>query len=88
MSLNGDGSFVCQLYPRGFIANTLSQGVRGKISGTWNIVGEILTLKITGAEHELLTNRMTASTIVAFKENELILRSGGESSTFLRVRAF
>jgi len=87
MAINGDGTYVCQLYPRGFIANTLSQVVPGKISGTWNIIGDILTLKIKAAENELLTNRMTSSTIAAFKENELVLKSGGESSTFVRVRA-
>src|ERR1700683_2452342 len=51
MSNNGDGSFICQLYSRGFIANTLSQGAAGKVSGTWQIIGAILTLKVTSAEH-------------------------------------
>jgi len=86
MSINGDGTFVCQLYPRGFIANTLSQGVKGTIRGTWNIKGAIITLKITGAENETLKNRTTSSTIMAFKGDELVLKSdSGETSIFLRV---
>ena len=52
MSIDGDGTFVCQLYPMGFIANTLSQGVTGTIRGTWKITGAIITLRITGAENE------------------------------------
>jgi hypothetical protein len=87
MLINGDGSFVCQLYPGGFIANTLSQGMLGKVSGTWNIIGAILTLKVASAERAIVPSRMTSSTIVAFKENQLVLKSAGESSTFLRVRA-
>jgi len=88
MSINGDGTFVCQLYPRGFIANTLSQGVKGTIRGTWTITGASITLKITGAENETLRNRITSSTIMAFKEDELVLKSdSGETSIFLRVRA-
>jgi len=88
MSINGDGTFVCQLYPRGFIANTLSQGVKGTIRGTWTITGAMITLKITGSENETLKNRITSSTIMAFKEDELVLKSdSGEASTFLRVHA-
>jgi hypothetical protein len=88
MSLNSDGTFVCQLYPRGFIANTLSQGVTGTIRGTWKITGAIITLRITSAENETLGNRITSSTIVAFKEDELVLKSDrGETSPFQRVRA-
>ena len=88
MTINGDGTFVCQLYPLGFIANTLSQGATGTIRGTWKITGTIITLKITGAENELLANTISSSIIVAFKENELILKSDrGETSPFQRVRA-
>ena len=85
MSINGDGTFVCQLYPRGFIANTLSQGVSGKISGTWNIRGTLLTLRITGSQNERLANSAASSTIVSFNENLLVLRSDrGETSSFER----
>ena len=88
MSLDGDGTFVCQLRPMGFIANTLSQGVTGTIRGTWKITGAIITLRITGAENESLRNRITSSTIVTFKEYQLVLKSGrGETSTFRRVLA-
>jgi hypothetical protein len=72
----------------GFIANTLSQGVTGTIRGTWKITGAIITLRITGAENESLRNRIASSTIVTFKEDQLVLKSGrGETSTFRRVLA-
>jgi len=88
MSIDGDGTFVCQLHPMGFIANTLSQGVTGTIRGTWKITGAIITLRITNAENEVLRNRITSSTIVAFKEDELVLKSDrGETSPFQRVLA-
>ena len=85
LTLDGDGSFVCQLQPTGFIANTLSQSVTGTIRGTWNITGTTITLRITSAEHERLKNRITSSTIVAFKADALVLKTDrGESSTFRR----
>ena len=88
MSIGGDGTFVCQLHPMGFIANTLSQGVRGTIRGTWKITGAMITLRITGSENEHLRNRIASSTIVAFKEDELVLKSDrGETSPFQRVLA-
>jgi hypothetical protein len=47
----------------------------------------MITLNITDAKKEHLDNRMTASTIVAFKKNELVLRSDrGGTSPFQRVR--
>ena len=88
MSIDGDGTFVCQIHPMGFIANTLSQSVTGTIRGTWKITGAIITLRITGAKNELLGNRIASSTIVAFKEDELVLKSDrGETSSFQRVGA-
>jgi hypothetical protein len=88
MAIKGDGTFVCELHPMGFIARTLSQGVTGTIRGTWKITGAVITLRITGAERENPTNRITSSTIEAFKGDELILRSDrGETSPFERVRA-
>ena len=87
MSIDADGTFVCQLYPTGFIANTLSQGERGTIRGTWNITGAAITLRITGEKNERLENRIAASTIVAFKKDELVLKSyAGGTSLFQRVR--
>jgi hypothetical protein len=72
----------------GFIANTLSQSVIGTIRGTWKITDAIITLRITGAKNELLGNRIASSTIVAFKEDELVLKSDrGETSSFQRVGA-
>ena len=89
MSINGDRTFVCQLHPRGFIANTLSQGVAGEVRGTWKITGAVITLRITGAKNERLRNRIASSTIVAFKKDELVLKAdNGETSPFQRVHTF
>jgi hypothetical protein len=87
MSIDGDGTFVCQLHPRGFIANTLSQGVSGTIRGTWKITGTMITLRITSAENEQLKNKIASSTIVALREDRLVLKSDrGETSAFQRAR--
>ena len=82
----GDGSFVAQLRPQGFISNTLSQGVTGTIRGTWAINGKTITLKITSAEDERVNNSVTSSTILAFNQDELSMKSDrGDTSTFIRV---
>jgi hypothetical protein len=87
MTIDGDGTFVCQLHPRGFIANTLSQGVSGTIRGTWKITGTMITLRITSAENEQLKNKIASSTIVALREDRLVLKSDrGETSAFQRAR--
>jgi hypothetical protein len=86
MSINGDGTFVCQLHPTGFIANTLSQSVTGTVRGTWKITGTIITLRITDAEDESVKNKIASSTIVTFKKDELVLKSDrGGASSFQRV---
>ncbi len=88
MSIDGDSTFVCQTRPGGFIANTLSQGETGTIRETWRIAGAIITLKITAETKERLGNSIASSTIVAFTDNELVLKSDrGETSTFHRVRS-
>ncbi len=82
----GGGSFIAQLRPQGFISNTLSQGVTGTIRGTWAINGKTITLKITSAEDERVNNSVTSSTILAFNQDELSMKSDrGETSTFTRV---
>ena len=87
MSIKNDSTFVCQIHPRGFIANTLSQSVTGTIIGTWNITGAIITLRITGAKNERLANRVTLSTIITFKKDELVLKSdNGKTSSFIRMQ--
>ncbi|MGB8804209.1 MAG: hypothetical protein WCC93_04725 [Chthoniobacterales bacterium] len=86
ITFSGDGSFTAQLRPQGFISNTLSQGVTGTIRGTWAIDGKTITLKITSAEDERVNNSVTSSTILAFNQDELSMKSsGGETSTFTRV---
>ena len=89
ITFGSDGSFIAQLRPQGFISNTLSEGVTGTIRGTWAINGKIITLKITRAEDERVKNSVTSSTILAFNQDELKIKSDrGESSTFLRVASF
>lgn len=86
ISLRADGSFRAQLRERGFISNTLSQGVTGTIRGTWTLAGAVVTLTITTAEDARVANTATTSTIVAMSQDELSLRSAsGETSTFQRV---
>ena len=88
MSFGGNGTFVCRLYPMGFIANTLYPSATGKVRGTWKTSGALITLAISGAENERLMNKIASSTIVAFKEDELVLKSDrGETSIFQRVGA-
>jgi len=86
MSINSDGTFVCLVHPMGFIANTLSQRVTGTVYGTWKISGAVITLNITSSQKERLGNENATSTILAFKKDELILKSDrGETSPFQRV---
>ena len=86
MTFSADGSFIAQVRPQGFISNTLSQAVTGTINGTWAINGKNITLKITHAEDERVKNSVTSSTILAFNQDELTMKSDqGETSTFLRV---
>ena len=86
MTLNADGTFIARLRPRGFISNTLSQGATGTIRGTWTINGKTITLRITSAEDERVKDRVTSSTILAFNQDELSLKSDhDETSTFSRT---
>ena len=86
ISLRADGGFSAQLRERGFISNTLSQGVTGTIGGTWAIAGKVITLTITSAEDARAANGATPSTIVAMSADELSLRSeSGETSVFRRA---
>jgi hypothetical protein len=86
ISLRADGSFRAQLRERGFISNTLSQGVTGTIRGTWTLAGAVVTLTITTAEDARVANATTSSTIVAMSQDELSLRSAnGETSVFRRT---
>jgi len=89
MSIDRDGTLICPIQPRGFIANALSQSVPGKISETWNIIGAIYTLKTTGKKHERLGDRIAARTIKSFRADALVLKSDrGETSSFQRGRLF
>ncbi len=86
MSINSDGTFSCQLRERGFIANMLDPRKPGTISGTWKITGNVVTLTITAEKSERSANSVTASAIVSFNENEVVLQSDrGEKSSFARV---
>jgi len=86
ISFSADGNFIAQLRPQGFISNALSQGVTGTIRGTWAINGKTITLRITSAEDERVKNSVTSSTILAFNQDELSLKSDrGETSKFVRT---
>ena len=86
ISFNADGKFISQVRPRGFISNTLSQGITGTIRGTWTIEGNVISSNIDSAENENVLNKTTTSTINMFKPNELVVRStSGETSTFVRT---
>ena len=86
ISFSADGKFVSQVRPRGFISNTLGQGITGTIRGTWTITGNVISLKIDNAENENVLNKTTTSTIESFKQNELVVRSSnGGASTFVRA---
>lgn len=67
MKLKEDGTFVCQLQPTGFIANTFKETLPGKIYGRWNIEGDRIMLNITGEKNEQLANDFTSSKIEAFR---------------------
>jgi len=86
ISFGADGEFVSLVRPGGFISMTLSQGVTGKVSGTWTIKGKSITLKISGIEHERVSNSVATAAIETLRPNELIVRSGtGVTSTFVRL---
>jgi len=86
ISFSADRKFISQVRPRGFISNTLGQGITGTIRGTWTIEGNVITLNIDSAENENVLNKTTRSTIEMFKQNELVVRSSsGETSTFVRA---
>ena len=77
---------MSQVRPRGFISNTLGQGVTGTIRGKWAISGKVITLNVGSAEDARLLNTTTTSTIESFKSNEFVVKSAsGETSTFVRA---
>ena len=78
-----DGSFSCQLQSNGFIGSTLGQGRKGTVSGSWVLQGDVITLDIDSASSG---QPATTSTIVSFKQNQLVMKSaGGDTSTFVRA---
>ena len=85
MVINGDGMFVCHLQKTGFIASMLYPAPPGTVSGTWAIVGSVMTLTVSGAKNERLENRMSSSVIVAFHEDDIALKSHGNTSSFRRA---
>jgi hypothetical protein len=86
ITFGADKKFVSEVRPRGFISNTLGQGVTGTIRGTWAIRGKMVTLNVSSAQDERLLNRETTGTIESFKANEIVVKSSvGETSTFRRL---
>lgn len=86
ISFTKDDRFTAQLLRKGFISNTLGQGEPGTINGTWILQGSVMTLTIDGTENVQTQNFSTTSTIVSFKQNELVVRSDtGQTSAFVRA---
>jgi len=86
ISFGANGEFESQVRPGGFISMTLSQGVTGKVSGTWTIKGKSITLNISSTEHERVSNSVAMATIETLKPNELLVKSStGVTSTFVRL---
>jgi hypothetical protein len=86
ISFGADGRFMSRVRPRGFISNTLGQGVTGTVRGTWTIKGNVISLNIHTAEDANVVNKTATSTIEMFNQNELVVRSSrGETSTFMRM---
>jgi hypothetical protein len=86
ISFLADGKFVCQLVPTGFIGGTLGRGVTGKIRGTWELQGQLISLAIDSDSDVRPQNLATTSTIVSFHQNRLAMKSdAGETAIFLRA---
>jgi hypothetical protein len=86
ITFNADGKFVSEVRPRGFISNTLGQGVTGTVRGTWQISGNAITLNITSAQDTRLADASTKSTIEKFEPDAIVVKSDkGDMSTFRRL---
>ena len=85
ISFRADGGFTSQVRQRGFISDTLGQGVTGSIRGNWAISGRKVTFTINSSEDVRLLNSIT-STIEAFTPNEIVVKSSaGDTATFVRL---
>jgi hypothetical protein len=86
ITFNADGKFVSEVRPRGFISNTLGQGVTGTVRGSWQISGNAINLKVTSAQDAGLADTATRSTIEKFEPDEIVVKSDkGDTSTFRRL---
>jgi hypothetical protein len=47
--------------------------------------GSVMALTVSQARNERLANRMSSSVIVAFREDEIALKSHGNTSSFRRT---
>ena len=83
---DADGDFTARTHQTGFINTTLGQGVAGSIDGRWELDGSVIKLVIEGAENVQPLNLATASNIVSFHQNKLVMNSaGGGNAIFLRA---
>ena len=83
---DADGSFTARSHQTGFISTTLGQGITGSIDGRWELDGSVIKLVIEGAENVQPLNLATASNIVSFHQNKLVMSSAGAGNAiFLRV---
>ncbi|MEO6902775.1 MAG: hypothetical protein ABI315_06435 [Bacteroidia bacterium] len=86
MTLHRDSTFVCHTSGKGFIANTLSQTLPGTIRGRWLINGKKITMEVTSERNEQVANKINSSTIIAFKQDSLILKPDlGDITVFKRA---
>jgi hypothetical protein len=86
ITFSADGKFVSEVRPRGFISNTLGQGVTGTVRGTWQINGNAITLNVISAQDARLADTATRSTIEKFEPDEIVVKSDkGDTSTFRRL---
>jgi len=81
-----DGSFTARSHQTGFISTTLDQGVAGSIEGRWELDGSVIKLVIERAKNVQPLSLATASNIVSFTKNKLVVNSArAGDATFLRV---
>jgi hypothetical protein len=86
ISFAADGRFTSQVRQRGFISDTLGQGVTGTVRGTWAIKGNSITLNISSAEDVRVVDSVTTSTIESFKPDEFVVKSAsGGTARFVRA---
>jgi hypothetical protein len=84
ISIRKNCTFAGQVYPTGFFENRPSTGLDGGITGTWKIIGKFISMNIVMEKNGKLENKVSLSTIISFKEDELTLKSDGDVISLLQ----